>query len=1286
VAGANGIAILGVNRSHSLGVLSEIVQAFACALLPPSPDRHLVSLRRFVARSVLAFVAIFASMPLSAQQLDVIRGVITGPDSIVIAGARVTATSLSGNVNRNARTDTKGRFTITFPGGEGDYFITVTALGFSPKRFEVKRTADQEILIADTRMSRAVTQLDEVRVVGDRTRTTRDDRTPDISGSERSVNNTNVGAAQAGDLAAMAASLPGVQLVPGQEGDPSGFSVLGLAPDQNNTTLNGQNFGGANLPRDAGVSSSLVTTPYDVSRGGFSGAQFSLRTPSGSNFTSRSTSLNLDAPALQFTDRAARALGQEYTNASLGGLIAGPLVLDKAFYNLSYQLGRRSNDFRTLLNTDADGFLATGIAPDSVRRVLDVLQRQGIPLSSASNPQNRLSDQGSLFGTINLAPPGSRLGQAFTFASNASWNRTTPASGSITELPAHSGDRTNWNGGLALRHSAYFSSGILTETNVNLNGSRNYGTPFFELPSGTVRVNSPLADGTNGVRAFSFGGSPFLATSSRNTSAGVLNTLSWFTRDNKHRLKFTSELRRDGFSQDQTFNRLGSFSFNSLADLEAGRAVSFTRQLAPRVRDGSQLIAALSLGDAYRRSPNLQLQYGVRLDANRFDRGPTENPDIERLFGARNGSVPNRLYVSPRLGFSWTYGTAPQIAGFEGAVRGPRAVVRGGVGMFQNTPQATLLGSALDNTGLPGAVQQLGCFGATAPVPQWTTWLANPSQIPLQCADGSVTSPFANGVPNVSLFSSDYVAARSLRSNLQWNGPVLKNRFSVSVDATYSRNINQPSVLDLNFAGTQQFVLADEGNRPVFVPVTSIDALTGAAAPRASRLSPLYNVVNATQSDLRSESRQLSVRLSPSTFSSKLSWSTSYVYGNVREQYRGFSSTTSDPRSVEWSRSSFDSRHQLQYSLGYNFFDAVRVNWFGSIRSGNPYTPQIGGDANGDGLSNDRAFITDPSTTSDQTAAAGMRALLANATGDARECLQRQLGALADRNSCKGVWTQTAFLSVSFNPRKLRLPQRATLSFQISNPLGAADLLFNGSDKLRGWGQPAAPDPTLLYVRGFDPAARQYRYEVNQRFGATRPGVTSVRSPVTITALMRFDLGAARERQVLTQQLDRGRRSPGQKMPEPMLNAIYGSGGVTINPMAQILRQSDSLRLTGPQADSIATLNRMFTIRQNRLWAPVVREFANLTDTYDQDMAYNQYKKAREGTIDLLKSFAPDIRGLLTAEQRRKLPAIVASHLDQRYLASIRSATVGGNDGGGFIPGGVGIPQGGGGTQVIIRQ
>src|SRR3954462_12483854 len=232
---------------------------------------RLSSLARAIIVAILTSVAVH---PLSAQQLDVIRGQVLGPDGKPLENARVTATSLSGNVNRSARTDKNGRYTITFPGGEGDYFVEFSAIGYGARRYEVKRTADQEILVADARLQQMAGQLDTVRVAGQRDRPERNDRTPDISGTEQRVDNSAIPAAQQGDIAAMAASLPGVTLVPGADGDPSGFSVLGLSPDQNNTTLNGMQFGGSNLPRDAAVSTSLVTTPYDVSRGGFSGAQF----------------------------------------------------------------------------------------------------------------------------------------------------------------------------------------------------------------------------------------------------------------------------------------------------------------------------------------------------------------------------------------------------------------------------------------------------------------------------------------------------------------------------------------------------------------------------------------------------------------------------------------------------------------------------------------------------------------------------------------------------------------------------------------------------------------------------------------------------------------------------------------------------------------------------------------------------------------------------------------------------------------------------------------------------
>ena len=1213
-----------------------------------------MTIRSFIFILAVALIAALPPGKAQAQQSDVIRGRVTGPDSAAIENVTVTVTSISGNVSRTARTDRNGRFTVMFPGGDGDYMVSFAALGFAAKRFELKRMADEEILVADTRLARVGAILDPVRVSAERQRVSRTEVPPDVSGTEQPLSNSAVPANLMGDLAAMAASLPGVQSVPGQAGGADGYSVLGLGADQNNATLNGMQFGGSSLPRDAMISSSVSTSPYDVSRGGFSGAQMSLRSRSGSNFKTRGMSLNVDAPQMQWTDRAARSLGQEYSNFSLGGTVAGPLQVDRAFYNVAYQLGRRSNDLQTLLNTDSRGLAALGVASDSVSRLLSILNASRVPLTFGPQVDSRIGDQGSLFGNFDFAPPSSTSGQAINVSFNSSWNRQDPATGSPLESPASSGQRTGWRGGLQARQNMYFGIGILSETTLGYNASRTRSNPFLDLPAGLVRVNSTFDDGASGVQNLMFGGNQNLSITQTTSSLGFLNQLSWFSANNSHRLKLTTELRRDGSGLELANNRLGTFAFNSLADLDASHPASFTRQLGSRDRDVSQIVAGFSLGDAWRKTDNLQIQYGIRVDANAFQGDPAFNPAIDSLFGRRNDRMPNRVYVSPRAGFSWSYGQAPQIAGFEGAARGPRAVVRGGIGVFQNMPSTNLVGSAIDNTGLPSAVQQLVCIGSATPVPDWASYAENAAEIPTRCADGSTGSVFANSAPNVTLFAEDYAAPKSVRSNVQWSGPILGNRFSATVEATYSANYNQAGPIDLNFNPGSSFNLAGEAGRPVFVMPTSIVPATGIVSPVDARASPLFSRVSQLSSDLESRSRQVSLRVSPATFNQSFNWGLSYVYSNVREQFRGFSSTVDNPLAVEWGRSSFDSRHQLVYNVGYNFFDFVRVNWFGQFRSGSPYTPMVAGDINGDGYQNDRAYIPSLSDA-DPVLAASVQSLLDNTTPEARRCMEKQLGTLAGRNSCQAPWTSNASMSISFNPVKVRMPQRATLSFQVSNPLGAADMLVNGSGNLKGWGQPSFPDQQLLYVRGFDPQAQRYRYEVNQRFGSTNQS-SGFRVPVTLTAMMRFDVGPTREKQLLTQQLDRGRRTSGTKAPEMLIKAMHGSGGIP-NPMATILRQQDTLRLTSVQADSLATLNRLYTINNEQLWARLARQFAELPDAYDRDDAYRKYMVARKATIDLLMKLAPDIRDLLTPEQRRKLPAFISSHLEPRYLASIRSGT-----------------------------
>jgi hypothetical protein len=1184
-------------------------------------------------------------------QTDVIRGRVTTSEGFPLAGARVTATSIPGNVTRETRTGETGIYQIAFPGGQGDYIMGFARIGYVFRQFQVKRLADEQVLVADASLS--VIQLDTVTVqVLQQQRVGRNSQTPDVSGTERQIPTANLPPELQGDLAAMAASMPGVLLVPGIDGAPDGFSVLGLGADQNSVTVNGLQLGANGLPRDAAISTSLSTAPYDVSRGGFSGGNLNIRSGSGSNFRNRGMSLVMSAPQMQWTDPAARAVGSEYTNLSLGGVASGPIRPNKAFYNVSFQLGRQSRDNQTLLGTSPLGLQTAGVAFDSVSRFLDILDRTGVPSVNQQFRSERASDNGSVFGSIDITQPNSSSGQSYGLTFQGNWGRQRPTSGGVTLLPSSSGERTNWSSGLQARHNAYLGL-TLSETSAGINISRDYGTPYVDLPLGRVRVNSIFDDGASSVQTLTFGGSQGLNSTSRSFRGTIQNNLSWFDDANKHRLKLTTELQYSGSQQDQASNLLGTYFFNSLEDLEAGLPESYSRTLSARRRSTGHVTASAALGDSWRRTQDVQIQYGLRLDVSRFLNTPAFNPEVERTFGVRNDRVPMQVSLSPRVGFSWTVGQSDEIAAFTGASRTPRAVVRGGIGVFTNASNSGQIGGALDNTGLPSGIQQLHCVGPAVPIPDWTLFSGDPSSVPERCADGTTGTVFANPSPNVTLFAPGFRPQRSIRSNLSWNGAVLGGRYTTSIEGTYALNQNQQRSFDLNFAPVERFTLADEGERPVFVLPSSIVPSSGGIASRDARVSQDFSRVSEIRSDLESRTAQLSVRLSPITRGpARLSWGLAYTYSHVREQVSGFSSTAGDPSNVEWARSS-QGPHQITYNIRYNFLNAVQVNLNGSFRSGSAFTPTVAGDINGDGYANDRAFIWAPDGTNDPVLAESMAQLLASTSDAARACLRRQLGTIAGRNSCRGPWTSNASLNVTLDRAKFRMPQRASISFALSNPLGAADLLLNGSGNLRGWGQNISPEQSLLYVRGFDPSTRRYTYEVNQRFGAVRPQFLVLRNPATLTASVRYDLGPVRERQNLGLQLGAGRTQPGTRASASGLRSL-GTSGLP-NPMATILRQQDSLRLTSRQADSIAAMNRRYTYRTDSIWAPVAAWLAALPERFDEDRVYERYLRARHAQVDMLIRLVPALRTLLTAEQRRKLPQQIANILDPRYLVSIRS-------------------------------
>ena len=1219
-----------------------------------------MSLRRFTL--TLAILLSGAAASASAQESDIIRGKVTGPDSIALENVKVTAMSLATNQSITRNTGKDGRFTIVFPNGGGDFIISYAAIGFQPTQKEVKREQDEAILIADQQLGKAATVLQASRITANRQQVDRNDEARSSGGvgaGDRGIDLSQVGIGAQGDLAQMAASLPGVTYIPGADGGPAGFSILGLGAEQNLTTLNGLDFAGSDLPRDATTTGRVSSNPFNPNQGGFSGGQLALRTAAGTNFVTQTVRFTAEPQVLQFTDNAGQQLGTQYNNFTASGAWRGPIKMDKLYYSTSVQGSRRLQDLQTLLNTDGVALATIGISADSARRLDSLLAVFGIPTQIGLN--NKINDAYSGIAQIDWT---AGAGHNFTFTTNGSLRRSQAAGlNSARQIPTNGGETQNWNAALQARHSSYFKESFLDETSTALQLSRSTADPYLAVPDANIRVTSTFPDGTTGsVQTLVVGGNPGYPTDSKTLSWQTNNSISWISINNKHRLQATQNVRLSRTQTDNSRNRLGTYTYNSLSDFQNGIPASFTRLLEPRVRTGNDVALAFALSDTYRPTQRLQIQYGPRIDVLHFNVAPVFNPDIEAKFGVRNDQVPNKVFLSPRLGFSYGYGVNSQIAGFQGAQRGTKYQVSGGVGKFQNIPNSNLVSNAIDNTGLPSALQQLNCVGTAVPVVNWQSYVNDPDNIPDECTNGTQGTVFANTSPNVALFARGYTPQASYRGSLSWGGPILKNGYRLNASGTLSINKHQQGTIDLNFNpnNPSQFTLANEGGRPVYVAPTAIVSSTGAIGSRASRIDTSYSRITSYVSDLESISKQISLSISPILFNVNYRWSLSYVLQSVRDQQRGFSSNTAgNPFDVQWGRASSDSRHAIQGNFNYTFHNAITFSTSARLSSGTPFSPIVQGDINGDGQSNDRAYIFDPAAVSDPTTKAALTSVYANSP--MADCLAAQIGTVAGRNSCQAPWFfNIQNMQVSFVSSAVRLPQRATVRLGVSNVLTGVDMLVHGSENVHGWGQQPNLDPTLLYVRGFDAASNSFRYDVNPRFGDNRQSNAGIRNPFMLSIDVSYDVGPERERQQLNLTLRQGRRGDltQQKQNEQQLFGRYSNS--IQNPFDQILRQMDTLQLTTDQADSLASLNRIYSRFRDETWRPVARYLAGLPDDYDLPEAWGKVKAAQNAILEKMVVLGPAAKKILTREQLNRLPVFISIYLDEATIRAIRPGNANG--------------------------
>ena len=1219
---------------------------------------RLASALRHVALTALSVAAILAaparSLLAQSSRPEIVSGTVKSDSGAAIpASVTVTPAGAGFSAAVTVRANDAGNWAVTMPNRAPEYYVTVSAIGWVQQRVVAKTNGENSTapVRVDVVMKRSPVRLNAVQITAQRRQPPqRDVIGPDVAQTEKGIlaSSEVFAAADQGDLVGMIAQVPGITITSDPTSGLPQFSVLGLSGSQNNVTLNGLQFGGTDVPRDIIGAVRVSSSTYDVSRGGFSGAQLSVTQVPGNNFVNQIVHATVDAPQLQATDRIGRQLGQRYANTQVSGGFAGPIVFDRLFYNVSLQGGRRNSDLASLLTGDPATLADLGISRDSVNALTAAVANRGIPIDASGIPNRRQTDNASLLGRFDWTPSQQLDG---SITASVRHSKSLASFVSTTALPGHGGDLTRNGGDVTGEFSAYVDSLVLNVTRIGGHTDMTNATPYMRIPDARVLVTSQLADGSTSLSSLVFGGNAGLPRYTRNSGLEFYNQTSWNSRSNAHRWRATIDGHIDQLRQTQGANGLGTFTYNSIADVAANRPASFTRSFAHSDVLADMRTGAVALGDQWRINPTLNVMYGLRVDANATGTDLAYNPSVDSIFHLRTDHAPREVVVSPRASFGWGFGHngTTGIPNF-GA---PWGFLSGGIGQFRNDLRPGLIAPVVTNSGLPNALGQLQCVGSAVPVPDFAAYVADEATIPTICAEGAPSS-YVSSRPNVVAIDPSFQSQRSWRGNLALRGPFITKLFRFSADATYSLNLHQQAPFDMNFSGTQRGSLTNEGGRPIYVQSSSIVPATGAVTNVDSRVSQLYGGVNDLRSDLKSRAAQYTFTLNPIGLSNiNWRWTVSYVYSDLREQTRGFGATTAgDPRAVEWSRGSLGSRHAVNINVYSRVHDLFSVALTGRAQSGLPFTPVIAGDVNGDGLSNDRAFIFAPNS-GDAAVSSGMNQLLSSAPSRVKKCLTRQFGTVAGRNSCEGPWVATAAASLTLNPEKLGWDNRTTLSLNISNPLAGVDELIHGSSHMQGWGQPAAPDPTLLRVRGYDPTTNAYKYEVNQRFGDTRFASSTIRLPFIMTIEARVRLGGDVDHQGLANIIGPGRTRRGEKRSTQQIRAMLLQS--IFSPIQSILQVKDSLSvLSQQQIDRLTQLQRRLIAKQDSIWAPTVKYMETLPANYNLDEAVELVRPARMAAYDAMLDAMVEAKKILTPEQIDDFPPALRSSFDIETLKTRR--------------------------------
>lgn len=742
-------------------------------------------MRKPIALVLLAIALCVSAFAQSEAGGATVSGTVSDPTGAAVPGAKITLASEQTGFTRVLETTGSGLYTfVRVPVGR--YNLTVDRSGFKTvKRTDVDLavgavvTLDVTLTVGST--SESITVSGELPLV----ETTRSQASTNVD--ERAVKELPINGRNFLDFTLLT---PGVNRDPrggdlsfgGQRGTANSLLVDGM--DSNNLFF-GQSAGRAGSGRNPYSFSQDAVEEFQVNANGYAaeigragGGVINVVTKSGTNsvhgnafwfFRDRAMNANT------FINKSRGIARQPYHFNQYGGTVGGPLKKDKLFYFLSFD-GQRN------LNPNPVFFPFAAPADAASQQAVSELSKYLVSYTTGYN-----NDIGLAKVDWNISN-SDRLSLRYNVHRFRGQNFENSGSQSAQE---HTGNSNVSTDHLAVNYSRAFGSSVVFDSRFNYLKDDEPGEANSAAPETQVFQN--------GVNFMTFGRNSFSPRYTNAKRAQFVNTVSYLR--GKHTYKIGADLNFERIDNFFPGNFSGVYRFNSLADYAARRAAFFTQGFAGPGTDGALTKPninefSLFVQDAWRLTDRLTLNYGYRYDQARFAQPKVLNPDPML---AEWGLMTNRINTdgnnhAPRFGFAYRLDK-------EG-----RQVMRGGYGIFYARTPSILIGTAHSQNGVQ--VQVYTVTGAL--IPQYPNVLSGP--------------PAAARTPDIYVTAKNYV--QPLTAQWNWNYEVqLAKDYSLQVGYLGVRGYHLSRTRDINlypvapqaarFAdGTATTVLVRPSSRP----------------------------------------------------------------------------------------------------------------------------------------------------------------------------------------------------------------------------------------------------------------------------------------------------------------------------------------------------------------------------------------------------------------------------------------------------------------------------------------